>query len=69
MHLVEILLPVSDNDGHPFPGKLYADLREELTQRFGGVTVFSRSPAKGMFRDEGKVVHDDVVIYEVMAEA
>ena len=38
MHLVEILLPVADNEGRPFAAHKYADVREELTRRFGGIT-------------------------------
>lgn len=47
MHLVEILLPVADNEGRPFAAHKYADVREELTRRFGGITAFTRAPAQG----------------------
>jgi hypothetical protein len=39
MYLVQILLPVYDNDGRPFPASSYADVRRELTERFGGLTA------------------------------
>jgi hypothetical protein len=45
MHLVEILLPLNDNSGRPFRTEKYAEVREHLTERFGGLTAFSRSPA------------------------
>ena len=38
MHLVEILLPVGDNEGQPFDARKYAVVREELSRRFGGIT-------------------------------
>ncbi len=44
-------------------------MRKTFTQRFGGVTAFTRAPAEGVFKDSGKEVHDDVVLIEVMAEA
>jgi hypothetical protein len=69
VHLVELLLPLTDNEGKPFEAKLYAAVRSELTNRFGGVTAFSRSPAKGSFREDGEVVHDDIVVYEVMTKS
>ena len=47
MHLVEILLPLNDNGGRPFRAEKYADVRQHLTERFGGLTAFSRSPAQG----------------------
>ncbi len=68
MHLVEIFLPVADNDGKRFPEKLFATVREELTAQFGGVTSFSRAPAHGMIDEGNKVVHDDIVVTEVMVE-
>ena len=66
MHLVQILLPTADNDGHPFPSDWFRDLRQDLTDRFGGVTVYAQAPAEG-FWDEGESTsRDDIVIFEVM---
>jgi hypothetical protein len=71
MHLIEILLPVRDNQGTAFPRSHFDRVRDELAQRFGGVTAFLRSPAEGVWKDDGPgrpgAIHDDVVIYEVMA--
>jgi len=43
MYLIEILLPVLDNEGRPFAAKTYRTLRDELTERYGGVTAFTRT--------------------------
>lgn len=67
MHLVELFLPLTNAD-EPFSPDLYDQVRKTLTQRFGGMTSFGRSPAEGTFRDEGRVVQDDIVVYEVMVE-
>ncbi len=69
MHLLQILLPVADNDGTRFPSSQFAALRQELTHRFGGVTVFSRSPAEGFWQGGQGTHEDDIVIFEVMVEA
>jgi hypothetical protein len=70
MHLVQILLPLRDNQDRPFPHAAYASLRDELTERFGGVTTYNRAPAEGLFSDaSGEVSRDDVVIFEVMCDA
>jgi len=70
MLVVEILLPVDDNAGTPFPRESFDRVRRELTEHFGGVTAFVRAPASGLWRDdEGQVRRDDVVIFEVMAES
>ncbi|HEX7336094.1 MAG TPA: hypothetical protein VF252_02705 [Gemmatimonadales bacterium] len=68
MHLVQLLLPVRDESGRPFPRKLYDTLVDELTDRFGGVTAYTRAPASGLWEENsGRTVRDDVVVYEVMA--
>ncbi len=69
MHLVQILLPLYDNDGIPVPREEIDAVRRALTKRFGGATAYSRVPAQGTWRDEdGDVHHDDVVVVEVMIE-
>jgi hypothetical protein len=69
MHLVQLLLPLYDNAGQPFDQTPFASVREELTQRFGGVTAYMRSPATGLWKKEaGSVDRDEVVTVEVMVE-
>ncbi|HEU0135628.1 MAG TPA: hypothetical protein VFR28_12470 [Allosphingosinicella sp.] len=69
MHLIEILLPLADNEGRPFPAELFAAVRAELVEHFGGVTAFTRNPAEGMWKEgEGEPDRDDIVILEVMAD-
>ena len=52
MHLVQILLPLWDNEGRRLPRALYAELARELTERFGGLTAHTRAPAEGLWRDD-----------------
>ena len=68
MFLVQILLPLYDNDGHAFEASEYMRLRHELADRFGGVTAYMRAPARGVWRHEetGETSRDDIVIFEVM---
>ena len=69
MYLIEILLPLYDNSNTPFARENYQAVRAEMTQRFGGVTAFSRSPAEGFWKQpNNEVIRDDVVIFEVMTE-
>jgi hypothetical protein len=69
MHLVQLLLPLYDNDGRPFEKSMYDRVRDELTESFGGVTAYRRSPAEGLWKEEGgAVARDPLVIYEVMTE-
>ncbi len=69
MHLVQLLLPLRDNEDRPFPRAEFDRVKRELTDRFGGVTAYLRSPASGAWREEdGNVTHDDMAIVEVMDE-
>ena len=69
MYVIEIFLPLRDNQGRRFEQGLYAGVREELVERFGGLTAFSRSPAEGVWEpEEGARSRDDIVIFEVMAD-
>ena len=68
MHLVQILLPIHDNSQEPFPGDEYLRVRQELTEKFGGLTVYTRAPAEGLWRqNDNHTSLDDIVIFEVMA--
>ena len=67
MHLVQLLLPLRDQDGKPFPRSQYRKIREELTERFGGLTAYTRAPAEGLWDLGDEVAFDDIVVYEVMA--
>ncbi|HZB24960.1 MAG TPA: hypothetical protein VE379_02430 [Vicinamibacterales bacterium] len=68
--LVQILLPLYDNEGRTLDAELFGRVRAELTERFGGLTAHMRAPARGLWKTEdGGVARDDIVILEVMAEA
>ena len=68
MHLVEILLPLQHNHGRSFGAEKFDAVRKDLTDRFGGLTAFARSPGQGTTTDKGKPVHDEIVVFEVMTE-
>jgi hypothetical protein len=65
-----MLLPLTDNEGQQFPAGHYETLRNELTQRFAGLTAYTRTPADGLWKPAaGEISHDEIVIFEVMVEA
>jgi hypothetical protein len=66
MHLVQILLPLTDNAGRRFDSAEYGRVRAELKERFGGITSFTRAPAEGMWKEGGHTTRDDIVVFEVM---
>ncbi len=67
MHLIEILLPLRDENGEPFPAAYYDDLA--ITDTFGGVTSFLRSPAEVRWHGGGAMQREDIAVMEVMANS
>jgi hypothetical protein len=69
-YLIQILLPLYDNEGHEFEAREYIELRSELADHFGGVTAYTRAPARGVWKDDatGETQRDDIVIFEVMTD-
>ena len=68
MHLVQMLLPVRDNNGEAFPKAMFDEVRADLAEHFGGVTAYMPAPASGLWDDGGDKVKDDIVIFEVMVD-
>lgn len=70
MKLLQILLPVYDNEGRAYPKAVFDQVRAELASAFGGVTAFQRAPAVGLWEDQsGQVQRDDIVLFEVVLDA
>jgi hypothetical protein len=68
LHLIQILLPLNDGAGKRFPAESFEKLARELTEKFGGTTSFTRSPAEGRWKDGQVTEHDDIAVIEVMTE-
>jgi hypothetical protein len=67
MYLVQVLLPLYDNAGLQFPAGLFHAVGGELTERYGGLTAYTRAPAEGLWKEtESKTHRDEIVVYEVM---
>jgi len=67
MYLVQVLLPLYDNQKHPFTQIEFDRVRNELTDAFGGITAYLRSPAVGAWKEsDDKISQDEIVVVEVM---
>lgn len=66
MHLVQILLPLADNQRHPFSRDVFDAVAREMTERFGGVTAHTRAPAEGRWAPMGAHHAEEMVVIEVM---
>src|ERR1043165_814155 len=70
IYLIQMLLPLYDNEGRSFERATFENVRKELTERFGGVTSFARSPAVGLWKETPcDVTRDDVVKFEVLCDS
>jgi hypothetical protein len=67
--LVQILLPLTRNDGTSFPPELHAGIREELVNRFGGLTAYIQAPAQGVWSHDGTRQQDEIAVVEVMVDS
>ncbi len=65
--LVQLFLPLYDNEGIAFPEKYFLKVRKELTKVFGGTTFYFRSPVSGTWKQENKVIKDELLVAEVLA--
>jgi hypothetical protein len=69
MHLVQILLPLCGNSGEHFSRNLFDQVRDELMDKFSGLTAYTRTPVSGLWQEgKGETVHDENVIYEVIVK-
>jgi hypothetical protein len=69
MYIIQLLLPLYTNHKEALPQSTFKKISTELTEKFGGLTSFVRSPAVGLWKEtEDKTVQDDIVIYEVMTD-
>jgi len=69
MHLIQILLPLCDNQGRRFPVAKFQQVKAVLSERFDGLTAYNRSAAEGLWKSGARMRRDDIVVYEVMARA
>jgi len=69
MYLIQLLLPLHDNHKLAFPRPYFDEVRKDLTDRFGGVTAFVRSPAVGLWKENSDDINrDEVVMFEVLSD-
>ena len=67
-YLIQVLLPVRDNNQIPFDRKDFEQVSAELTEQFGGATAFVRSPAEGLWAKDDGTQFDEVIIIETMTD-
>jgi len=64
--LVQILLPAFQATGKHHSKARFEQTRKEVTKKFGGLTSYSRAPAKGFWKKGPSTERDDIIVLEVM---
>ncbi|MEJ2881009.1 inorganic diphosphatase [Pedobacter sp. GR22-6] len=65
--LVQLLLPLQDRDGKGFPDAFYEKFQHQLTEKFGGLTVYQRNPAEGFWKEgRSETVKEAMLVHEVL---
>jgi inorganic pyrophosphatase len=66
--LIQLFLPLNQKNGKAFPKSYFEEVKQSLTKKFLGLSVYTNEPADGYWEnDSNKIVEDRVIIYEVMA--
>ena len=66
VYLIQLLLPASGAGDH---AAAFARTREELVERFQGVTAYERAPAQGVWvAPDGEKQRDAMVMVEVVTD-
>jgi hypothetical protein len=69
MYMTQLLLRILSNSDERFPQSLFEQIRDELVQKFGGLTAYTRTPASGLWQEKGSAtVHDGIVVHEVLVK-
>jgi hypothetical protein len=69
MNLIQIFLPIYNEQGEKFPSELYKDLIKKFSKIFGGATLYKRAPADGFWEEDTEtIVKDELAIFEVMVK-
>jgi hypothetical protein len=66
MQLIQILLPLNTHDETSL--ERINQVREDLTPRFGGLTLYRNNPAEGLWKDGDAVEEDFIIVAEVMTD-
>jgi hypothetical protein len=66
MHLIQIFLPLFDNQGNQFSADKFSEVRQSMVTRYGGVTIYKQA-ASGLWENEsGHIDKDTLIVMEVI---
>jgi inorganic pyrophosphatase len=67
--LIQLFLPLKNEDGKSFPDKYFDNVKETLTQKFKGLSIYSKSPVNGRWENSKSNIEEDILlVYEIMTD-
>ncbi len=63
----ELLIPLADNEGQPFPAARIEQVSDILVQRFKGCRCQTTSPYLGSWEHRGHLYREDLLLFTVDA--
>lgn len=66
-YLVQLFLPLIDDNAKPYPSSHFESTKKELVKVFGGISVFGQLPVAGTWENgKGEQEKDKLIVFEVM---
>ena len=67
MFLIELFVPLAKPQGGSIDQAVFDRIKQQLAERFGGVTAFVQAPAEGVWKSPSEeTIEDRVAILQVM---
>jgi inorganic pyrophosphatase len=67
--LIQLFLPIENEAGKPFPDKYFSAVKQQLTSKFDGLSIYENAPVSGRWKDDkAETIKDRLLIFEVMAD-
>jgi hypothetical protein len=65
-HLVQMLLPLGAVNAQADGAAVFEGIKRELTERFGGITAYTRTQAEGRWAGAHGTEREEIVVFEVL---
>ncbi len=69
-HLIQLFIPLYSKQGKLYSESVFTSIKSELTEKFGGVTMYNQSTVSGLWKDDNSdCQRDTLIVLEVMVDS
>lgn len=69
MYQIQLLLSLYNNEGKAFPSSHYEKVKLFFNDKFGGITMYTRTSVVGLWKESPhSTVKDELIIYEILSD-